>query len=131
MESSDKVARLESFFALAKDEYAAYSTQYIAQLDRNLNLYRASSSAAVRDVYTAASVNLIKLLQKHDPANRNNIDVLLKAAMDVEQAEQTRVMAVNSLAGLGPLPDAAERQLRELAGFESGNVYKALEARRR
>ena len=131
MESSDKVARMESFFALAKDEYAAYSTQYIAQLDRNLNLYRASSSAAVRDVYTAASVNLIKLLQKHDPANRNNIDVLLKAAMDVEQAEQTRVMAVNALAGLGPLPDAAERQLRELAGFESGNVYKALEARRR
>jgi hypothetical protein len=131
MESSDKVARMESFFALAKDEYAAYSTQYIAQLDRNLNLYRTSSSAAVRDVHTEASVNLMKLLQKHDPVNHNNIDVLLKAAMDVEQAEQTRVMAVNSLAGLAPLPDAAEKQLRELAGFESGEVYKALEARRR
>lgn len=48
--------------------------------------------------------------------------------MDVEQAEQTRVMAVNSLAGLEPLPDAAEKQLRELAGFESGKVYDALEA---
>jgi hypothetical protein len=36
MESSDKLARMESFFALAKDEYAAYSTQYIAQLDRKL-----------------------------------------------------------------------------------------------
>lgn len=128
MESSDKLARMESFFALGKDQYATYYTQYIAQLDRNLNLYRSSSSAAVRDVHTEASVNLMELLQKHDPLNRDTIDVLLKAAMDVGQAEQTRIMAVNSLAGLEPLPDAAVEQLRELAGFESGKVYKALEA---
>jgi hypothetical protein len=115
MGSSDKLARMASFYVLEKDEYAAYSPQYIAQLDRYLDLYRASSSAAARDVFSEVSINLMKLLQKHDPANRNSIDVLLKAATDTEQAEQTRVMALGSLVALAPLPDAAKKQLLESA----------------
>jgi hypothetical protein len=104
---------MASFYVLEKDEYAAYSPQYIAQLDRNLDLYRASSSTAARDVNSEVSINLMKLLQKHDPVNRNSIDVLLKAATDTEQAEQTRVMALSSLVALAPLPDAAKKQLLE------------------
>ena len=126
--SPDELARMESFFALEKEAYAAHAAQFIAELDRNLARQRAASSDAVRAVHSDAAVRLMKLLHKHDPSGRAPVDVLFKAAMDTGQAEQTRVTALESLAALTPLPAAVDARLRELAGYESGKVYKALEA---
>ncbi len=128
MASSDKVARMQSFYALEKNEYAAYSELYIEYLGRNLDLHRSTSSLAVRALHTEAAVSLIKLLQKHAATNRASIDVLLEAATDPEQAERTRIAALNSLSGLRPLPAATVDRLRVLSGYESGKVYDAVQA---
>lgn len=128
LESSEKLARMESFYALEKDADIASTAQYVASLNRNLELYEASSSVAVRAVHSDATLKLIKLLQKHSRADKTSIAALLRAALDTNQRDQTRILALNTLAEMVPLPDSAERQLRELSGYESGKVYDALSA---
>ncbi len=126
MESSDKAARQLAYHSLVDDAYATYSAQYIASLRRNLNLYRASSSAAVRTLHGGAAVNLIALLKKYSASDGPTMDVLLEAAIDTAQSDNTRIKALNVLATVTPLARAAETKLHPLSMDESRDVRNAV-----
>ena len=91
-----------------------------------LDGYLSASSDAVRKLQRDAATSLIEILQAHATSDRASLRILLRAATDHRQSDNTRIAALDALAALGPAAGGASKELQALVGYESGRVYKTL-----
>jgi len=126
LESDERFGRHKTAELLRTPAYVTFIPEFVSLLDRKLDGYLSASSDAVRELQRDAATSLIEILQAHAGSDRASLRILLRAATDHRQSDNTRIAALDALAALGPAAGGASKELQALVGYESGRVYKTL-----